>query len=324
MPGLTAINNTYTANTPQGVRECLYFLQQQGRSRSDRFRSYPISIVYGHGAMGGGQLVMAGDDLDIVPTQWDHLRKRRWWDVSNTASGQMLLPFPEHSRVRIISINRYSNATEVVIQTGTNRHSQFSLTAPRVVDVPGPYTVRAIRIHNIDGTETVPPMQPTADEIPHTAYSAGDMGVGTASSPYPHQMVNSEVEDAPERPIDNIFEWHAVVETQCREQAVCDEPPHAVRPGPGRPARPGPGRCRPVEVSSPSSGRGPIPQNQRDNTIVPMREIVTRADAGGERVEWGQYRELDIVSQGRFTEMDIAAAQSLMTYGERRSSRNDT
>jgi hypothetical protein len=219
---LTAINNTYTANTASGVRACLYFLQRQSRLRENRdrrttdtFRAHPISLVYGYGSVANGDLNVVGDDLDIIPTVSDRVRRRRWWDAPNPPSKQMLLPFPAYNRARVMSVNRYDYATEVVVQFGQDRHTQLNLSAPTRLGAPGPYTLRAIRIHNVDGSETVPPMRPSADEVAHTAYVAGDAAVSGmgrtrgGGSDYARMVNNgNQIEDAPpianaerERPI---------------------------------------------------------------------------------------------------------------------------
>jgi hypothetical protein len=314
MPALTAINNTYTANTPSGVRECLYFLQQQTRARRNRdtrpvdvFRTFPISIVYGYGNVSAGQLVTSGDDLDIIPTQWDRIRRRRWWDVSRTASKQMLLPFPEHAHVRIVNINRYSHSTEIVIQSDPNQHSQLNLTAPRIADAaPGPYTVRAIRIHNVDRSETVPPMRPPADEScqqrPRTSSTAGSPYgyINGDWGRYYSNMVDAEAQDGPERcrPVDAI-DWHTAVEPRpsrspCRERRVrsseveqtnpCGEAPiwEAPRPPSGGAAFVQEMRGVPSDAPElPPIPSGPIqevPRTRRATRTVPIREIVTRED----------------------------------------------
>ena len=318
MPELTAINNTHTANTASGVHECLYFLVQQARARRNRdtrpvdvFRTFPVSIVYGYGNVGAGQLITLGDDLDIIPTQWDRVRRRRWWDVSRTASKQMLLPFAEHARVRIMNINRYSHATEIVIQIGSNPCDQLSLTALRDQDAaPGPCTIRAIRIHNVDHSETVPPMRPTAAQAVHVAYPVdGAVAMSTrlrtrGNSPYA-QMVNNEVEDAPEPPIDaperpldlgSHIDWFSddvparMERAEVQERPVCDESA-VVRPGP--PCRPVRGWGWHAEVPpTPDAPIQEVPRSRRVPATVPIREIVTREQIERDTREYQRNREV--------------------------------
>jgi hypothetical protein len=134
-------------------------------SQGDPYAAHRVSLVYGFGSVRGGSLVMVGDELDFDQLPGDRVRKRRWWKAAPEASKQRLLPFCGCTPVRITSISQYSNATEIVVQFGRGRHTRLNLTAPRRLTSPGPYTVRAIRVHNVDGSETVPPMQPTADEL---------------------------------------------------------------------------------------------------------------------------------------------------------------
>lgn len=302
MPGLIAINNTYTANTPQGVRDCLYFLQQQGRDSSrrsaeDRFRSFPISIVYGCGIeiAADGLLATKGDDLDIVPTRWDTIRRRRWWDVSRVASKQMLLPFPEHAYVRITRISRYSHSTELTIQIGSEPYSQLNLVAPRNMrSAPGLYTVRAIRIHNVDGSETVLPMQPVANDTSYqqsqrvrgaagapTAYINGDWG-NTLHNNVPYSAEECEA-------IDDTNWRTAVNPGPCREQPVesnpCGEQPveanpcvEVAGPRPRRPAGEAPMWEAMPEPPTPPPTRPRGPRSRRVTRTVPIREIVSRED----------------------------------------------
>ena len=170
MPTITVINNTYTANTPDGVRQCLGFVIHKARLQENRdraYRAHPISIAYGSGSISSdyGQLVMVGDFLDIIPAQGDRVRRRRWWQASHDASSQRLLPFAAYNRARLTSIQQYSHATEIVVQFGRGSHTRLNLTAPHTQDAIGPYTVRAIRIHNVDGSETVRPMRPSVAEL---------------------------------------------------------------------------------------------------------------------------------------------------------------
>ena len=200
MPALTVINNTYTANTPEGVRQCLGFVIHKARLQENQaraFRAHPISIAYGHGSIGSdySELIMVGDFLDIIPAQGDRVRRRRWWQASRDASSQRLLPFAAYDRARLTRIQQYDNATEIIVQFGQGSHTRLNLTAPALtVPAPGPYTVRAIRIHNVDGSETVPPVRPTAGGL---GREIGWNGEVVQASPCPRVSANNQVRAMP-------------------------------------------------------------------------------------------------------------------------------
>lgn len=183
MPTLTAIHNTYTANTPSGVHACLRFLNDEVQSprrvgmgsATTILDKYPISIVYGYGE----GMVMAGDDLDVIPAAGDNMLKRRWWQTGGAATKQRLLPFAGYQRARIVSISIYRDCTEIGVRIGASMSTVVHLSAPRSLDTPGPgpYSVRAIRIHNVDRSEVVPPMDTPRAETNDSSWFCDEYNV---------------------------------------------------------------------------------------------------------------------------------------------------
>lgn len=164
-----------TGNTPETIGGCLRYMY--GHSSLSSFR---VSVLY----RWGSSLLAVGDDLEAGDSDESRVRKKRWWELSD--SSQLRLPFTFYLPARILRLRQSYNENNYTLNISrgeTNRKANCPLQFySDSASYPPWGAIKAIRVHELVAETSCPSPDvrsdpPSRRECINMAVEAANAGV---------------------------------------------------------------------------------------------------------------------------------------------------